>query len=104
MENAGLLPRSSTSDHGGIVTKSTESVSAFFSKGIAAAANAGFARRSTGATLNDVYYLPNTASTYEILHEALHTFFGARDKELDARHADTTSLAKAGRNGFGRAY
>jgi hypothetical protein len=40
----------------------------------------------------------------EILHEALHTFFGATDSELNSRHADTTSLQHAGCGLTGHAF
>lgn len=66
------------------------------------AAQAGYARQSTGATFNDVYF-SGVISEGVILHEALHTLLGANDSDLNARQADLGSLRDAGCNVQGRA-
>ena len=103
MEGAGLLPRGSIGEVEGYFTQSSARVSEFFAGRRATAAQAGFARASTGASQNDVYYLPGGFMEQQILHEALHTFFGASEGELDKRHADLTSLGHAGCSLIGHA-
>jgi hypothetical protein len=46
----------------------------FFTQGVAAAIQAGYARPTTGATFNNVYYLPVVFQEQDILHEALQHF------------------------------
>jgi hypothetical protein len=96
MRNAGLVARGDR--------EFNERVSKFFTQGIAASAQAGYARASTGSTFNDVYYLPVAFTEEQILHESLHTFLGAGDAKLNARHADAGSLMHGGCNLGGEAF
>lgn len=99
MENAGLLPKGTTTK-GGI--QSIMAVKDAFNLEAANAVQAHYARASTGASFNDVYFLPGGTSPTTILHEALHTLLGADDDKLMERHADVLSLANAGCNSTGQ--
>jgi len=71
------------------------------------AAQAGYARASTGASLNDVCYKPEYFFfESQILHESLHTFLGANLSDTDMKKigADQTSLGNAGCNSTVKSY
>ncbi len=96
LEDAGTLPRGSYTTVGNQNIQSTASVSEFLARGGGSAVQASYARASTGATFNDVYYLGIGIHGSTILHEALHTLLGASDEALDKKGADVVSLTKAG--------
>lgn len=75
LEDAGLLSRNSTDPVTGL--PSTAPVNRYFGTRVAGSAQAGFARASTGASFNDVYYVPIAFFEGQILHEALHTLLGS---------------------------
>lgn len=110
LEDAGIVPRGGPIDiGGGYALPSTAQVRDFFGvrPRIAFAAQAGYARASTGATFHDVYYVPIPVfSESTILEEALHTFLGSQgsDAEIESRKVDSTDLQSAGCNSTGRAY
>ena len=71
------------------------------------AAQAGHARRSTGANQNDVYYKPEYFFfESQILHESLHTLLGgpATDAYLDKIGGGQEQLGNAGCNSGGVPY
>lgn len=99
MQDAGLLRPGTVAIVEGVITRSTDSVSKFFEWRVASA-QAGDARASTGATANDVYYLPLVFFEEQILHEALHTFLGSSGSE---DKIDAQVLSNGGCNSSGKA-
>jgi len=64
----------------------------------------GLCRSRQLSTQHDVHYLGDFFVPEEILHEALHTFLGAKDPVLSSRNASLKALAHGGCNDLGRAY
>jgi hypothetical protein len=97
---AGLLP---PGDHyvEGAWVSARDSVRSLFRNPRINAAQAGYPRRGTGATRNDVYYAPGRYTETTILHEALHTFLRGNDDVLKKRNADSFILDTYGCNSLG---